>query len=569
MKKIILSSIALIGLIGCNIDRAPYDGGITDQVVTSETGLKQLLNGIYAKVRGGDVINQKGSDYGISMNYYRNGTYGADEVNLSGTTTDPLMGYYSLVRDASNARMVVAWNDGFSAINAINSIFKNLNEGRSEALDHMLGEAYYLRAFINFNMLLHYSKPYNQGRGNLGIPLKYTTDESDRPNRATVGESYDAVVKDLLSAERLMTGDSKNNIKATQAAAQALLARVYLYMDNNPKALEYADKVINSGKYSLVSAAELPTYAQKVPENNSETIFAVRYDTSSTYIYNPDYMLGSMYTVINNEGWGEMYAADPYIQLLQRFPQDVRNKFIQQDYKLDAQTKKKAPVVYWTEYVASRFRYEYKFYPANLDASGNYISFIKDGNTYPISSEDVNYGGPTYTKYFTTINGQKQYLTRDYEMNNRGGFPKYYINKLSLQEGYSQLYSPVISRLAELYLIRAEVKAKSGDVTGALNDVNVIRRRANAPEFASLPTGKTALDIVLDERWLEFAFESQRKFDLIRNNRAIDRKFPGVHLNETRMKLGKETIQPTDNDLQCDIPQSQINLQPGLQQNPL
>lgn len=45
--------------MGCNIDRAPYDGGITDQVVTSETGLKQLLNGIYAKVRGGDVINQK------------------------------------------------------------------------------------------------------------------------------------------------------------------------------------------------------------------------------------------------------------------------------------------------------------------------------------------------------------------------------------------------------------------------------------------------------------------------------------------------------------------------------
>ena len=49
-----------------------------------------------------------------------------------------------------------------------------------------------------------------------------------------------------------MEGDVVNKIKASQGAVQALLARVYLYMENNTKALEYANKVINSGKYTFI-----------------------------------------------------------------------------------------------------------------------------------------------------------------------------------------------------------------------------------------------------------------------------------------------------------------------------
>lgn len=102
---------------------------------------------------------------------FRNGTFGADEINLSGTTTDPFMTYYDLVRNESNARTNIAWNDGFQAIYSINSILKIYQKGRATK-DHLLGEAYYLRAFVNFNMLLHYSKMYYQGPGNLGIPFE-------------------------------------------------------------------------------------------------------------------------------------------------------------------------------------------------------------------------------------------------------------------------------------------------------------------------------------------------------------------------------------------------------------
>ena len=78
-----------------------------------------------------------------------------------------------------------------------------------------------------------------------------------------------------------------------------------------------------------------------------------------------------------------------------------------------------------------------------------------------------------------------------------------------------------VIRLAELYLIRAEARAKKStpDLAGAISDLNVIRSRADVPLF----TGSTQADVIQaieDENSLEFAFESHRWFDLVRTKRA-------------------------------------------------
>lgn len=70
-------------------------------------------------------------------------------------------------------------------------------------------------------------------------------------------------------------------------------------------------------------------------------------------------------------------------------------------------------------------------------------------------------------------------------------------------------------RIAELYLIRAEARAKSGELTTALEDLNAIRDRAGLPTL----TEATQAEIILaveQERRLEFAFEGDRWFDLVR-----------------------------------------------------
>ncbi len=75
-------------------------------------------------------------------------------------------------------------------------------------------------------------------------------------------------------------------------------------------------------------------------------------------------------------------------------------------------------------------------------------------------------------------------------------------------------------RLAELYLIRAEARAKQNNTDGGLSDLNAIRSRAKVPTIVSVNDATDLFNKIQDERRLELAFESHRWFDLIRTKTA-------------------------------------------------
>ncbi|TWW00115.1 RagB/SusD family nutrient uptake outer membrane protein [Chitinophaga pinensis] len=74
-------------------------------------------------------------------------------------------------------------------------------------------------------------------------------------------------------------------------------------------------------------------------------------------------------------------------------------------------------------------------------------------------------------------------------------------------------------RIAELYLIRAEARARAGALTTALEDLNAIRDRAGLATFTEATQAAIIL-AVEQERRLEFAFEGDRWFDLVRTGRV-------------------------------------------------
>jgi len=79
-----------------------------------------------------------------------------------------------------------------------------------------------------------------------------------------------------------------------------------------------------------------------------------------------------------------------------------------------------------------------------------------------------------------------------------------------------------VFRLAELYLIRAEARARQGKVigtTGAQADLNILRDRANAPAVAEVSQSQM-ISLVEEERRYELAFEGHRWYDLVRTGRV-------------------------------------------------
>lgn len=80
-----------------------------------------------------------------------------------------------------------------------------------------------------------------------------------------------------------------------------------------------------------------------------------------------------------------------------------------------------------------------------------------------------------------------------------------------------------IIRLAEMYLIRAEAEAKlNGDVQAIQDDINTVRNRAGI-DSTFVNNYETLLDIILEERRREFAFEGHYWFDLVRTGKAMDK----------------------------------------------
>ncbi|RNL77836.1 RagB/SusD family nutrient uptake outer membrane protein [Sinomicrobium pectinilyticum] len=547
MKRIIYTIFTAVTLVACNVDRFPYEDIREEELFENEGAIEAVTLGNYSILKG------DADGYGFAPQLHRYSEYPGDNVSLSGTTTDPLFYAYNYRNIINSYRSNDLWSSGFRAVVGCNKVISLIEEGESPESDQLIGENYFLRAYVFFQMVNVYGRPYAQGTSNLGVPLKLTADVNDLPDRSTVGEVYEQVISDLLKAESLMNIE-KTNAYATKEAAQALLSRVYLYMEENEKAIEYADKVINSGRFQLVPQSEMGRYFAKVPEENTETIFCFRYHKESDYS-NGWYTVGSLYASIQNVGWGEMYASASYLDLINRHPGDVRKEFIEPQY-LEDEADNLVPAVYWTD---PDYKYQFR---KTFEQNGK--TYFKEGETNVEVQEETDGAN---TRYYFMNGGNKVYVVKDYDMEKRNGYPKFYILKASMQENIPQLWSPVVSRLAEMYLNKAEAYAKMGNGSEAIANVDVLRERAGIPAYeniSGIPEGQDVLDVVLDERRLEFAYEGHRKFDVFRNDRVMDRRYPGTHLNGNNPYY---EVQPTDNRVIEYIPENQINAQPSLIQN--
>ena len=564
MKKILTIAFAAAALTACDIERLPY-GSMSAEQITSDpsASLDALMNGVYAQLKT------------WSDPMHRCGEYAGDNMMIRGSSTDAFFEFISYSRTPNNYRLQNFWDYGYKGIAQASNIINMIEEGQSAEIDNQLGECYYVRGMLYFYFVRAYGRPYYQAPDkNLGVPIVNGTPENVMgdlflEDRATVHETYEQAISDLKKAEQLMTID-KGAAYASKAAAQAMLSRVYLYMSGTYEkpntqyaqmAVEYADKVINSGNYSLLSREDFMKYNTFTPENNDESIFVVKRVASEFSGYDHYYGVGGMYANIGGMGWGEMFASAKYIDLLNETGRndwrpdsykivDARAAFIEPTYRADHQLV-------------------FRFIKRDSETVENYAQFnaVKnganvtctdaEGTSYtltPVSEEEeiysINYNGATYEgvlDYFISLNRV---------------YPQFYITKCSREGEDSHLHSPIISRLGEIYLNRAEAYAKLGQYSNALNDLNIIRERSIVGGgYASLDASNAG-DLIDKERQLELAYQAERSYDVFRNGKPLDRTFPGPH-NQA------EIVEASDYRVTYYIPQNAINAYPGtLTQNP-
>ncbi len=507
-SPVTLHSIAMIVfacaviLSSCIKDVSPSDSITTETLTSTTEGLTNAVNGAYALFKDHVVFNGTADDNNMYLRqFFQLSDFASDDIVCGQVTEDPLFYSFSLAHSPTQTNTRYFWYISYKIINDANTVIEAVEANQTDdpTRKQLLGECYFLRAFCHFNLVRLFARPYSLDKSAPGIILRTSTSDPAQKARSTVEEVYTQIVADAQKAADLM-GQSRGVEYASQEAAWALLSRVYLYMEDNQNAADYATKVITSGKFSLAIKTAFPTMFANAMQS-SETIFCIAFSAKEDYG-----KFGSIASMIysdGNSGWGEEYASPSIRGLMSAHPQDVR----------------------W-----------------------NYI--------VPLVDADSN-------------------------IQTKNGIPIYYIAKFSFQDGSPTLSSPIMFRLAEMYLNRAEANAKMGNTKAALDDVDEIRKNRGLEGSlynGSLPAGSTALQVVLNERRIELAFEGQRMYDVYRNKMPLDRTYWGYHLpglKETDIDLSKQPtgyanmiVQPDNPRIVYYIPIDEIQSNPLCTQNP-
>ena len=250
MKVKILFKIKLLLLLmfvsSCEVlDETPFVQTNTENYYQNADDAIDGLTSAYARLKSGNgYYKQKylstifaASDQGLStflLNNFKNGTV---------TSTDP--------------NIEDIWKDIYVAIRDANNVIANVpNIDMDEVLkSRIIGEAKFLRALHYFNLVRCFGE----------VPLRVTPVEASAAEQglevSSISEIYDIIIGDLEAASNdcwdrnQSIGSELNNIgRVTKAAANALLAKVYLRMasckrtalggtQGNLKYLELSDPV--------------------------------------------------------------------------------------------------------------------------------------------------------------------------------------------------------------------------------------------------------------------------------------------------------------------------------------
>lgn len=284
-KKIYLSTALglIVGTVACkkqvNID-PPVTKIVTTSVFNDNNTATAAMLSIYGQAAA------------IPDNLHRFTAWSSDELKCYSTdalSSDLFMN--SLVNnDGAGSLNTFTWSIPYNLIYQCNAVLENVPQSKglnNRVKRQLTGESQFMRSYLYFNLVNLYGD----------VPLVTATDYnvSSVLPRTSKAQIYQQIVQDLVAAQGNLNSIYVNatdtvltseRIRPTVWVADALLARVYLYMGsgNYDKAEAEATKVIaNTTLFSL-----LPDLNAVFKANSREAIWQIPNYSGTSIYYTPD-----------------------------------------------------------------------------------------------------------------------------------------------------------------------------------------------------------------------------------------------------------------------------------------
>ncbi len=568
MKKINYITILMVTLMlvfvnACNQEflEVNPNGGLDANVLATETGVDGLLTGAYAMLDG--TSGSFGWEAAASNWVY--GSIRGGEANKgtdSGDQPDinPIMNY---TETASNPYLNVRWRSLYESIARCNEV---INVGAVAVAAGALDDATYA-LFVGQARALrgHYHVEAIKLWGN----VPYVDEETDPTTVTNTADITDLVLADLAAGLSLPTNMSQTG-RFNKTVVQVLLAKATMQLKGDyTTALGY----LNSAK-----GGTAPDGSAIGLEDNYGDIFDIEFRNGKEAVYTVQYSVNDGSGGINAgtgevlnfpyKGGGSPGGCCGFFQPSQEFVNSFRTNadglpLLDGSYNNDPVLNDQGLAIDATNYVLD---------PGNLDPRLDWsvgrrgIPYLDWGpHTGQDWIRDQSYAGPFSPKKQVYKKAQEGQFT---EVGNwTSGYTA---------NGYRMI------RYADILLLAAECQAQTGDLAGALANVNLVRARAanesgwvknedgtNAAtyvigEYTSFSDKATALSAILMERKLELGQEGHRWFDLKRFGVSTTAINSYLTYSKTlgQTYITSSTSYSAGNDL-FPIPQRQIDLSNG------
>ena len=270
-----LIAIALLGFSfsSCSdfLEQNPQTDLSENDFYKTADDILSAVNGAYSSLQEGDI-------YG---NWYVFGEIPSDNTRnqLSGsvTTQNEFDQFYI---DTQNSMIASFWKAAYKVINRTNTVLGRIDgiEINAELANRYKLECKFIRALMYFNLVRVY--------GDVPLVLKeISISESYDILREPKENVYNQIIADLKEAQGLpVSYSTAEDGRATQGAAKALLADVYMTLHKYAEAETILAEIINSGRYSLLEntpgSLNIDGYKNvfsPVNHNSKEGIFEIQF----------------------------------------------------------------------------------------------------------------------------------------------------------------------------------------------------------------------------------------------------------------------------------------------------